>query len=91
MAMSRVGSSLRAARDQVRPAGIMASSMGSATVAPTPRRKVRRGMCFPVMKCIDVSTGMAFQFPWLSATAGSGPLIWKASLSMTPRMNAEMR
>ena len=31
-------------------AGTIASRNGNATVAPTPRRKVRRWMCFPVMK-----------------------------------------
>ena len=34
-------------------ADTMASRNGNATVAPrAPRMNVRRGMCFPVMKCI---------------------------------------
>ena len=32
------------------PAETIASRKGNATVAPIPRRNVRRGMCFPVMK-----------------------------------------
>jgi len=49
MATSRVNSAafLGAAHS---PAGVIASSSGSATLAPAPRRKVRRGRCFRVMK-----------------------------------------
>src|ERR1700722_2845399 len=38
------------------PAGIMASSSGSAIDTPIPRRTVRRDRCFLVMKCILVTT-----------------------------------
>src|SRR5438552_19053724 len=36
----------------VLPEGTIASRNGSATVAPMPRRNVRRGRCLPVMKSI---------------------------------------
>ena len=37
-------------------AGSMESSSGSASVTPTPRRKVRRGRCFFVMNMIFPKT-----------------------------------
>ena len=55
MQTSRVRSEV-AACATVRPAGTMASRNGKATVAPMPRRNVRRGICFRVMK----STGVSF-------------------------------
>src|SRR5205823_9313149 len=50
MQTSRVRSAPAAADATMPRAGTIASRNGSATVAPTPRRNVRRGMCFPVMK-----------------------------------------
>jgi len=54
-----VASMARAASRPPRPAGIMASSMGRATVAPMPFRKMRRGMCLPVISLIVFSLGPA--------------------------------
>ena len=51
MHTSRVGCAAPVA-PRKRPAGNMASRRGSATVAPAPRRKVRRGTVLPVRKCI---------------------------------------
>src|SRR5688572_11463520 len=55
MQIRRVLSSAAAVVDQGRPAGAIAFRNGSPTVAPTPRTKVRRGMCLPVMKFIGAS------------------------------------
>src|SRR5688500_11851363 len=51
MHTSRVGVARRADAYR-RPAGTIASRNGSATAAPAPRKKLRRGRCFPVMKFI---------------------------------------
>src|SRR4029079_11049785 len=59
MQISRVRS-VAAALAATRPAGTIASRKGSATVAPMPRRNVRRGKCFPVMKdivCVSTLEG----------------------------------
>lgn len=48
MQIRRVGSAAADSRESPR-AGRMASSIGRATVAPSPCRKVRRGRCFPMI------------------------------------------
>ena len=52
IAIRRVASSARTASAPPKPAGIMESSSGRATVAPMPFRKMRRGMCLPVISLI---------------------------------------
>ena len=70
-----------------RPAGTIASRNGNATVAPTPRRKVRRGMCFPVMKSISRLLSLLAD----GQLDVSARFIWNASLLITPRMNDDIR
>ena len=69
-----------------RPAGAIASRNGSATVAPIPRRNVRRGRCFPVMN--DMVCPLAIRAGscvTLRVSAGT------RSLPTTPMMNDAIR
>src|SRR5690349_449053 len=65
-------------------AGTIASNSGSATVTPTPRRNVRRGMCFFVMNIAVVS--LVYLRTALSSTF---IFIWKGGLLTMPTMSDE--
>ena len=60
---------------------------------PSPRRNVRRGMCFPVMKCIgrvsSIGTRLSL-YRSVRRLSGSTRLIRNASLLTTPRMNDDI-
>src|SRR5207247_6203123 len=63
----RSSEAARTVLDQSPPAGVIASRNGSATVAPSPRNTVRRGICFPVMNDIDVSPRLNSQLSTLNS------------------------
>ena len=69
MQTSRVRSGA-AALTPALPAETIASRNGNATVAPTPRRNVRRGICFPVMKStsrlLSMVYGTSKEVPYVS-------------------------
>src|SRR6266550_3371848 len=63
MQTRRVPVAVAAAAALALPAGIIDSSNGNATVAPIPRRNVRRARCFPVMYDIVVLLVMVSALP----------------------------
>ncbi len=73
-------------------AGTMASSNGSARVAPMPLSMVRRGRCLFVMYIDGVSLCCSFHRETASAVRvfDSGFTILNAALFTTPRMNEDM-
>ena len=74
-------------------AGTIDSRNGNATVAPAAFRNVRRGRCFPVMKCtmrLPRATLKRSPYSPYCVPTDSACFIRNASLLITPRMNADI-